>query len=87
PVTADVLREGVREELLRALEKLGGSEVAEEFTRLSALPAGSTVQWASSEGNTSGQVLGLGPHGELRVRAGDGREIPLFAEEVRILKV
>ena len=81
PVSADELRPALVEELRGALGELssrGWREIADAYESLASLGPGTEIEWAGNRG----LVLGLGDHGELRVRRADGAVQRLFAEDV-----
>jgi BirA family biotin operon repressor/biotin-[acetyl-CoA-carboxylase] ligase len=74
-------------EALRELEERGPAAIGEAYAARAALAPGSAIAWTpGADGDErAGEVLGLGPDGELRVRlAGTGELVRLYAEEVRI---
>jgi biotin-[acetyl-CoA-carboxylase] ligase BirA-like protein len=79
-----VLREGIARELLREVDRLaqvGQAELKMTAEELSIFAPGDLVTW----GNGSGEWLGLGEFGELRVQVRDlngSREVRLFSEEI-----
>jgi BirA family transcriptional regulator, biotin operon repressor / biotin---[acetyl-CoA-carboxylase] ligase len=81
-VTADLVREFVREEVLSSLDELnkkGKNWIVSKYSEIAELPVGSEIQWGDQG---SGTVLGLGDLGELLVKDGSGSEIRLYAEDV-----
>jgi BirA family biotin operon repressor/biotin-[acetyl-CoA-carboxylase] ligase len=84
-ISADDLRPVVLEELRMALIELvaeGWRRIADEYEGRASLGPGTQVEWAGNRG----KVLGLGEHGELRVRRSDGNILRLFAEDVQALR-
>lgn len=73
--------------ILDAMEALdqdtGVSELRSQWERWSALPRGSWVSWGESQDAQSGEVLGLGEFGELRVMTAEGQK-SLLAEDVHL---
>jgi BirA family transcriptional regulator, biotin operon repressor / biotin---[acetyl-CoA-carboxylase] ligase len=84
-LTADELRPVLAEELGLALGELcseGWRGIADAYEGLALLVPGTEIEWS----NLRGRVLGLGEHGELKVRREDGRMVQLFAEDVRAVR-
>jgi BirA family biotin operon repressor/biotin-[acetyl-CoA-carboxylase] ligase len=85
PIVADQVRDPVVHALRAMLDQLragGARGLADRYASLAALPPGSAIRWQPGGEPRTGTVLGLGPFGELRVRAPGGAEESLFAEDV-----
>jgi BirA family biotin operon repressor/biotin-[acetyl-CoA-carboxylase] ligase len=87
-LTADEIRPLMIQSLLSALEELAGrgpSVILREYELSAAFPPGARIEWSTSSEVSHGEVLGLGPLGELRVRTeGASEELRLYAEDVRV---
>jgi BirA family biotin operon repressor/biotin-[acetyl-CoA-carboxylase] ligase len=84
-VDADALRPLLVERLRETLGDLtarGWRGIADAYESLAVFGEGAEIEWSGSRG----RVLGLGEHGELRVRRADGRVVQLFAEDVQLVR-
>ena len=79
-IIADELRAEIVSSVLRWMD-LDRQRIARGYDERAALLPGSAIEWA--EGSRRGNILGLGPSGELRVSS-KGGELSLFAEDVKI---
>ncbi|MBC7692286.1 MAG: biotin--[acetyl-CoA-carboxylase] ligase [Methylotenera sp.] len=90
PKLADELRPLLVRQLAQVLDRLatpeGVQSVSAQYSRLALFQAGTEVEWTqnSDQHSTQGQVLGLGDSGELRVETVAGKELSLWAEEVKL---
>lgn len=81
----DRLRPAVIDRVLQVLQSLtqeGVGSVSDRYQSRALLAPGKTVKWQS--GARKGEVVGLGPSGELVVRTESGEHESLFAEDVKL---
>lgn len=91
-VTADTLRDEVIASIVRTIDELcvsGPAAIVRDYERIAAFPEGAEIEWVNpgnviGEGAQRGNVLGLGPSGELLVTTAQGTELKLYAEDVRV---
>ncbi|MEK6706158.1 MAG: biotin--[acetyl-CoA-carboxylase] ligase [Bdellovibrionota bacterium] len=85
-VTADDVRSGVIESVMSSFDELisnGPSKIAVSYKDWCAIPSGSRIMWNY---DCSGDVIGLGPSGELIVKNTNGNTVKLFAEDIRAVR-
>jgi BirA family biotin operon repressor/biotin-[acetyl-CoA-carboxylase] ligase len=91
-VHADAIRGEVVDAILSALDELkasGPGPIARAYEEQAAFPRGTRVQWQDTKSGATieGVTESLGPAGELRVAIEGRGTIPLYAEDIRAVRI